>query len=797
MKPTAVSAVSRRHGFASCISLLAATLGASLAAAGCSGSRETVVPPAVAPPPAPQPTPAPSAEDAFIETLLARMTVEEKLGQLTQRAGKWGDDLRCSIEADHREDIRKGRVGSFLSVFGAEFTRELQKVAVEESRLGIPLLFAFDVIHGFRTTYPVPLAEVSSWDPDAVERAARASAQEGAAAGIHWTFAPMVDIARDARWGRIVEGAGEDPYLGSVMAQARVRGIQGTDLGQPDTLLACAKHFVGYGGAEAGRDYNTVEVSPQTLAEIYLPPFKAALEADAATVMSAFNEIGGVPMTAHRQLIEDVMRRDWDFAGFVVSDWESVGELIPHGVAATRAEAARLGISAGVDMEMVSGTYLEHLAELISQGLVTIEQVDHSVRRVLRAKYRLGLFEDPYRYSDGTREQAQTLSAAQRTAAREMARRSIVLLKNEGSVLPLQKDLKRLAVIGPLSDDAESALGPWSAPAQATDAISVLQGIKAATTPGTRLLTATGCKLTGDLEQSRKEIAQAVAVASKADAVVLVLGEHATMSGEATSRASVELPGAQRQLAQAVLKTGKPVVVVLMNGRPLAIPWLAEHAAAILETWFLGVEMGPAVADVLFGDFNPGGKLPVSFPRATGQAPIYYNSKRTGRPGDKEVKWSSKYIDLPLGPLYPFGHGLSYTSFEYTDLQLSSKKVRAGETLSISLRLKNTGARAGAEVVQLYIRDPAASITRPVQELKGFHRVALEPGASSTVSFEVPVGLLGFFNQDLRYVLEPGAVGILVGSSAEDVRLRTELEIVSAAVEIETETMLFSRVSVD
>ena len=707
-----------------------------------------------------------------VEALLARMTPEEKLGQLTQYAGAW-DAPGNELKPEHLQAIRDGRVGSFLSVFGAEVTREAQRMAVEESRLGIPLIFAFDVIHGFRTTFPVPLAEASSFHADAVERAARVAAIEATAVGIHWTFAPMVDVARDPRWGRIVEGSGEDPYLGSLMAAARVRGFQGDDLSREDTLLACAKHFAAYGGAEGGRDYNTVDISWRTLEEVYLPPFRSAIDAGVTTFMTAFNEIGGVPASAHRVLLRDVLRERWGFDGVVVSDWESIEELMDHGVAGTRTEAGLLALNAGVDVDMVSGIYATDLPELLRDGRLSASQVDDAVRRVLVLKERLGLFDDPYRYSDPERERTLVLADAHREAARAMARESMVLLRNEEHTLPLSKSVRSLAVLGPLAADTSAPLGPWSTPGRPEDVVSVLEGIRRAL-PDARILHEAGVAADGG---DTARIGAAVSAARRADAVILVLGEPREMSGEARNRASIDLPGHQLELARAVIATGKPVVVVLLNGRPLAIPWLADNAPALLEAWYLGVETGNALADVLFGDFAPVGRLPVTFPRATGQVPIYYNHKNTGRPGDPDVEWTSKYVDVDFTPLYAFGHGLGYTTFEYRDLALDAETIARDGTLQVSFVVENTGERAGTEVAQLYVRDPVASVTRPVLELRGFSRVELAPGEEARVVIPLRARDLAFFGEDGAFVVEPGAIQVLVGASSRDIRLRGGFEI--------------------
>ena len=702
----------------------------------------------------------------LVDSLLARMTLEEKVGQLTQWRGRWSDTGPL-VEEGGEAEIRAGKVGSFLGIFGAAYTRELQRIAVEESRLGIPLLFAHDVIHGFRTIFPVPLAEAASWDPAGAERASRIAAIEATAHGLQWTYAPMVDIARDPRWGRVVEGAGEDPYLGSAMAVARVRGFQGTDLADRATMLATAKHYVAYGGAEGGRDYNTVDVSERTLREIYLPPFHAAADAGARSVMGAFNEVSGIPMHAHRHLIQDVLRGEWGWDGIFVSDYTGIMELTRHGVAATNADAGVLALRAGVDVDMVSGIYLADIPRLVREGRVAESLVDSAVRRVLRAKYELGLFDDPYRYSEPARERAVTLAPEHIAFAREWAGKGIVLLKNEGRLLPLRKDLGTLAVIGPLASDARSALGSWAAAGRADDAVTVLEGIRRAVSPGTRVLHAPGVEVQS---ADTSGIAEAVRLARQADAVVLVIGESQEMSAEASNRASIELPGRQLELARAVRATGKPVLAVLMNGRPLAIQWLADSVPAILEAWYLGVQMGPAVADVLFGDVNPGGKLPVTFPRVTGQVPIYYNHKNTGRPPSETDRYTSKYLDVHWTPLYPFGHGLSYTTFAYDAPRLGATRIGQGDSLTVEVRLTNSGSRAGDEVVQLYLRDDVASVTRPVKELRGFRRVSLRPGEAATVTFTLTPDDLAFHDTEMRRVIEPGTFTVFVGGSSADVR---------------------------
>ncbi len=692
-----------------------------------------------------------------IAALLRQMTLEEKLGQLQMLDG----DVDGSYRPDHLDLVRRGLVGAFLNVRGARRVNELQRIAVEESRLKIPLLFGFDVLHGYRTIFPVPLAEASSWDPEAVQRAASIAAAEARAAGVTWTFAPMVDIARDPRWGRIVEGSGEDPHLGSVMARARVRGFQGHDYSASDRVLACAKHFVGYGAAEGGRDYNTTDMSERTLREIYLPPFKAAVEAGVGTIMSAFNDLSGIPASANPFTLTTILRGEWKFDGVVLSDYTAIEELMAHGLAADGAEAARYALDAGVDMEMVSRLYSRHVPQLIKEGKLSMATLDEAVRRVLRIKFRLGLFERPY--ADEARERAVLLRPEHRAAAREMAARSIVLLKNEGHLLPLSKTVRTLAVIGPLADDQRNLLGPWSGDGRAEDVVAILSGITAKLGPTARVLHARGCEIT---DCSSREIAEAVRLARQAEVAIVVVGESAEMSGEAASRASLDLPGRQLELVKAIHATGTPTVVLLVNGRPLTIPWIAEHVPAILETWFAGTEAGHAIADVLFGDVNPGGKLPVTFPRSVGQIPIYYNHKRTGRPPNPTNKYTSKYLDEEVTPLFPFGYGLSYSQFQISHLQLSRQRIRPDESLTVSVEVENIGSRTGDEVVQLYICDVAASVTRPVRELKGFRRITLRPGEKGRITFTLGPEHLGFYDRQMQFIVEPGEFRIFVGTSS-------------------------------
>jgi beta-glucosidase len=571
----------------------------------------------------------------------------------------------------------------------------------------------------------------------------------------------MVDIARDPRWGRIAEGSGEDPYLGSAMAAARVRGFQGADPRAPDAVLATVKHFAAYGGAEGGRDYNTVDLSERTLREVYLPPYKAALDAGAGSVMTSFNEIGGVPSTANPWLMTSLLRREWGFRGFVVSDWTAVAELLNHGVAGSRAEAGKLALEAGVDMDMVSRIYVDDLPALVRAGRIPMAVVNEAVRRVLRGKAALGLFDDPYHGTTVEREHAVLLAPEHRQLARRVAEESIVLLKNDGSLLPLGPRVRTIAVIGPLADDKVSALGSWPGRGDPRDAVTPLEGIKARA-GSVGVLYAKGCGIT---DTATAGFADAVAAAKQADVAVLVLGEAGDMSGEAASRADIDLPGVQPRLLEAIHATGTPVVLVIMNGRPLTIPWAAEHVPAIVESWFLGVETGPALAAVLFGDVSPSGKLPATFPRTVGQIPLYYNHKNTGRPTGVD-KYTSKYIDLPVTPLFPFGHGLSYTTFGYTDLRLGAPRLTPTGTQRVSITVTNTGTREGAEVVQLYVHDEVASVTRPVRALAGFRRVSLKPGEARTVDFQLTSKELGFYNRDMKFVVEPGKFRVFVGGSS-------------------------------
>jgi len=704
----------------------------------------------------------------FVDSLLSLMTLEEKLGQLAQYPSEWSD-TGPSVPAGRKEEVRAGTVGSFLSHYGAEATQEMQKIAVTESRLGIPLLFAYDVIHGYRTIFPIPLGEASSFNPALARRTARAATREATAGGIHWTFAPMVDLSREPRWGRVMEGAGEDPYLNSVLARARVQGFQKGPLDADTTVMATAKHFVGYGAPRAGRDYHTVDVSERTLHEIYLPPVYAALDAGARSVMPGFNEIAGVPMHAHDRLIDGLLRTNWGWDGVVVSDYTAIWELKKHGIAETNLSAGIQALAAGVDVDMVSGIYGDTLDAAVRSGRLHEKEVNEAVRRVLRAKWELGLFEDPYRYGSPARENEVILSDSHRSLARTAAHQSMVLLKNDGDVLPLGDDVNSVAVIGPLANDARSVLGEWAGTGREEDAISVLDGLRSR--DGLDVQYVPGLPDVRSTDTSG--VTNAVAAARQADAAVLVLGEHYSMSGEAASRTSIDLPGRQRTLAQAVAKAEPTTAAVLLNGRPLALPTLDETVPAILEAWYPGTEAGPAVADVLFGNVNPSGKLPITFPRATGQIPIFYNHKNTGRPPVEGQDYTSTYLDTHWTPLYPFGHGLSYTTFSYGSPTVNADSMALNDTVHVTVDVTNTGDRPGTEVVQLYVQDSVASITPRAKELRGATRIHLDPGDTQTVRFPLTVDDLTFYGPNMNRIVEPGRFRLHVGTSSADVKTTT------------------------
>ncbi len=709
-----------------------------------------------------------------VEQLLAKMTLEEKVGQMNQYNGFYDVTGPAPSEGDAKnkyDHLKKGWVGSMLNVSGVAEVREMQRIAVEETRLGIPLIFGLDVIHGHKTLAPIPLAEAASWDLAAIEKSARISAIEASARGINWTFAPMVDISRDARWGRVMEGAGEDPYLGAKIGVARIKGFQGDDLSAHNTIAACAKHFAGYGFAEAGRDYNTVDVGTSTLYNVIFPPFKAAVEHDVKTVMNSFNILNGIPATANQWLQRDILKGQWGFNGFVISDWGSGFEMIAHGYAKDLAEVADLAANGGSDMDMESYAYVKHLVDLVNAGKVAESKIDDAVRRILTVKFELGLFDDPYRYCDPKREEEMIYHADHMAAVLDMARKSIVLLKNEGGLLPLAKSQNRIALIGALADDKNSPLGSWRIGSDDNTAVSVREGLESYTkdfkyAKGADVVfgeTAFGAPLNIN-NTDRSGFAEAVRLAKQSEVVVMVLGEHGFQSGEGRSRVNIDLPGVQQELLEAVYQVNKNIVLVLMNGRPLALPWADAHIPAIVEAWQLGTQTGNAIADVLFGAFNPSGKLTMSFPRHVGQCPIYYNHYNTGRPtGGNGVFWSH-YTDESNDPLYPFGFGLSYTQFAYDKLQVT---VEAGKRVLVTVDVTNVGKRVGEEVSQLYLHDKVASVARPVKELKGFQKYSLEPGETQKLEFVLTPEELGYYNNQGEFVVEAGSFSVMVGTNSQ------------------------------
>ncbi len=714
-----------------------------------------------------------SPEKEWVDSLLSVMTLEEKIGQLNLVGRDGNLDSATRIGPDKAEAIRQGHIGSLIGVVGAGFNREVQRIAVEESRLGIPLLFARDVIHGYKTLTPVPLAEAASWDLEAIEKSARIAAIEASASGINWTYAPMVDISRDPRWGRVMEGAGEDPWYGSVVAAARVKGFQGDDLSLNNTILACAKHFTGYGSPMAGREYSITDISMRELYEVHLPPFEATLDAGVGTYMTSFTEVNAIPATVSRFLLTGILREQWGFDGFVVTDWSTITQLMEHGVAADSASGAAASLKAGVDMDMGSEAFVTYLKSLVDEQRVSEADIDVAVKRILLAKYRLGLFEDPYRYTDPEREKREVLTPDNREAARDMARKSMVLLKNEGGLLPLSKSPSTIAVIGPMADDNRALMGRWKAEGDKNDVTTLVQGIKNKV-PDTRILTAKGADFESD---DRSGFQQALSVARQAEVIVLAIGESHKHSGEASTRASIDIPGVQLELVQEIYKSGKPMVVVLFNGRPLTINWLKDNVPTILEAWIPGTEGGNAIADVLFGDYNPSGKLPMTFPYAVGQVPIFYGYKNTGRPDDGSgSRWVSGYYDIPNEPLYPFGYGLSYTTFEYSDLKIQNTTITGDDTLKFEMKVTNTGKMKGEEVIQVYTRDLLASVTRPVKELKRFRKIMLEPGETRVVGFSLTAADLALLNEDLVWVTEPGEFQLMIGSSSSDIRLNGKFE---------------------
>lgn len=716
--------------------------------------------------------------DQKVETLLNKMTFEEKIGQLNQYTGDNAATGPITINPNKQSEIKKGLIGSMLNVLGTKYTRQYQELAMQ-SRLKIPLLFGQDVIHGYKTTFPIPLAEAASWDLAAIELSARIAATEASASGIHWTFAPMVDISRDPRWGRVMEGAGEDTYLGSKIAYARVKGFQG-NLGDVNSVMACVKHFAAYGAAVGGRDYNSTDMSNRMLWETYLPPFKSALDAGAATFMNGFNDLNGIPVTASSYLQRDILKGKWNFQGFVVSDWGSIGEMVSHGYVKDNKEAALVAITAGSDMDMESNSYRNNLAQLVKENKVPIALVDDAVKRVLRKKFEMGLFDDPYKFCNSEREQKALNNPEHTKAARDIAAKSIVLLKNERDVLPLSKGLRTIAFIGPMVKPKRINHGFWAIDLKEVDStyiVSQWEGLQNKVGKRTKVLYAKGC---GVEDTSKEGFADALHVASQAEVIILSIGENFDKSGEAKSKSNLRLPGVQEELVKELQKTGKPIVILINAGRPLIFDWIADNMPTIVYTWWLGSEAGNAIADVLFGDYNPSAKLPMSFPRTEGQIPIYYNHFNTGRPATTETatNYVSAYIDLKNSPKFPFGFGLSYSTFEYSDLKLSKKTLKNTETITASVTIKNTGSVKGEEVVQLYLRDRVGSVVRPIIELKDFYKITLNRGESKTIYFTIDNQKLSFYNNDLEFVSEPGDFDVMIGSSSADIRLRGSFELV-------------------
>lgn len=711
--------------------------------------------------------------DQKVAQLLSEMSLEEKVGQLVQYSGfEYATGPQYSNSAAVLAEIKKGKVGSMLNVAGAEETRAFQKLALQ-SRLKIPLLFGQDVIHGYRTTFPVNIGQAASWDLGLIEKSERIAATEASAYGIHWTFAPMVDVARDPRWGRVMEGSGEDTYLGTQIGLARIRGFQGKGLGNPDALMACAKHFAAYGAAVGGRDYNSVDMSLRQLHETYLPPFKAAAEAGVATFMNSFNDISGIPATAHPYLLRSLLKRKWNYKGFVVSDWGSIGEMIAHGYAKDASEAAEKAVMAGTDMDMESHMYMTELPKLVKEGKVDPKLIDDAAGRILAKKIEMGLFDDPYRFSSEKRQKEQTDNPEHRKFGREFGSKSTVLLKNQGNILPLSKTVKTIALIGPFGKETVANHGFWSIAFKDDQQRIVTQydGIRNQLDKNSVLLYAKGCNVD---DNDRSLFAEAVETAKKSDIVIMTLGEGHAMSGEAKSRSSIGFTGVQEDLLKEIAKTGKPVVLLINAGRPLIFNWAADHVPAIVYSWWLGTEAGNSIADVLFGTVNPGGKLPMSFPRTEGQIPVYYNHYNTGRPAKNNTdrNYVSAYIDLDNDPKYPFGYGLSYTEFKYSEMNLSSVSLKGNQTLEISVTVSNTGKYDGEEVVQLYVRDLFGKVVRPVKELKGFQKVFIKKGGSKIVSFKLTPENLKFFDNDLHFDWESGDFDIMVGTSSQNVQTK-------------------------
>jgi beta-glucosidase len=711
--------------------------------------------------------------DQKVSELLSKMTLEEKVGQLVQYSGfEYATGPQNSNSATVLDEIKKGKVGSMLNVAGAEETRKFQELALK-SRLRIPLLFGQDVIHGYRTTFPVNLGQAASWDLALIEKSERIAATEASAYGIHWTFAPMVDIARDPRWGRVMEGSGEDTYLGTQIGLARIKGFQGKGLGNLDAIMACAKHFAAYGAAVGGRDYNSVDMSLRQLNETYLPPFKAAAEAGVATFMNSFNDINGIPATANKYILRDLLKGQWNYKGFVVSDWGSIGEMVPHGYAKDNKEAAEKAILAGSDMDMESRAYMAELPKLVQERKVDPKLIDDAARRILVKKFEMGLFDDPYRFSSEKRQKEQVNNQENRKFGREFGSKSIVLLKNQKNILPLSRSVKTVALIGPFGKETTANHGFWSVAFKDDNQriITQFDGIKNQLDKNATLLYAKGANFD---DQDKSMFAEAVETAKKADVVIMTLGEGHAMSGEAKSRSNIHFSGVQEDLLKEVAKTGKPIVLMINAGRPLVFDWAAENIPAILYTWWLGTEAGNSIADVLFGTVNPAGKLPMTFPRTEGQIPVYYNHYNTGRPAKNNTdrNYVSAYIDLDNDPKFPFGYGLSYTDFKYSDINLSSANLKGNQTLTISVNIANTGNYDGEEVVQLYIRDLVGKVVRPVKELKGFQKIFIKKGESKTVNFILTPENLKFYDDELHYDWEAGEFDIMVGTDSQHIQTK-------------------------
>jgi len=706
-------------------------------------------------------------EEKRIDELISKMTLDEKVAQLVQVVG---------INKDKEDLVRNAKVGSILigTRGGPKEANRIQKIAVEKTRLGIPLLFANDIIHGYHTIFPIPLAEASSWNPELVKEACGIAAFESAAEGTHWTYAPMVDIARDPRWGRIMEGSGEDPFLGSVFASARVKGFQGNNLKDKTKIAACSKHYVAYGGAEGGRDYNTVDISERTLREVYLPPFHSAVTSEVASIMSAFNDLNGIPASANFFTLTEVLRNEWNWGGVVISDYNSNGEIINHRFAEDKKYAALKSFTAGVDIDMVGDTidgdiYSPHLKNLVEQGMISEDRINESVRNVLRMKFNLGLFENPYTDIEFYKE--NNLSKTYKdSVALQLAKESIVLLRNKNNLLPLKKDSGKIALLGPLANNNTDVMGTWAGAGEPDDVVSIFQGLKNLLPESVEINFVQGCNF-NDSDTSGFD--EAIETAKNSDVIIMVIGEQRGMSGEASSKTDLNIPEVQEELIKRIYKTGKPLVVILMNGRPLTINWISENIPAVIEAWYLGSQTGNAIAQVLFGEYNPSGKLPVTFPRSTGQIPIYYYQKSTGRPFKEGDKFTSKYLDSPNTPLYPFGYGLSYTTFNYENIKIDKNKISNDESNYVSVDVTNKGKFTGEEVVQLYIRDEFASVTRPVKELKGFQKIKLNPGETKTVSFKIMPSMLSFLDKDMKSIVEPGDFTVMIGGNSVDLISRS------------------------